>query len=163
MKRLWPFLILNVAISAATVLIVLAIWSSAHPCVSSARVNAAVPGIVATQAPTATLPPQGESLFEIQAVIGAGDIQNEHIQIQYLGSEPLSLQGWQITDGKKHTYTFDNFVIYKKGAFDLYTRSGYDTTIELYMGFTQALWQDAQTITLLDSSGVTRLSYSLTR
>jgi hypothetical protein len=163
MKRLWPFLVLNVIISAATVLIVLAIWSSSHPCVSSATVGIASSGVTVTQAPTATLPPQGEPLFAVEAVIGAGDIQNEHIQIKYLGSEPLSLQGWQISDGKKHTYTFGNFVIYKNGAFDLYTRSGYATTIELYMGFSQALWENAGEFSLIDPSGATRLSYSSTK
>jgi hypothetical protein len=162
MKRLWPFLILNVLVSAATVLIVLLIWNASHP-------SAVVPGLDGKSSPAAalpttpppTLPAISEPLFSIGNVFGAGDLDNEYIHFLYLGSDPLNLQNWKIKDTHQHSYTFPAFVIYKNGAFDLYTRSGANSTIELYMAQTNALWQSGETITLVDPDGNTRLTYQV--
>ena len=162
MKKLWPFLILNVVVSAATVLVLLWIWSATHPCLTSASTyssHGSAAGSIAT--PTATLPPLDEDLFKVDNVIGAGDVKNEHLHLVYLGSQPLDLQNWQIKDRHKHSYIFPAFVIYKNGAFDLFTGSGVNSTIELYMGQTQALWQSGETVTLVDPDGNTRLSYKI--
>jgi hypothetical protein len=159
MKRLWPFLLLNVVVSAVTVTIILLIWSAAHstqPAASNNQLLAA-----STSAPQATLPALGKDLFKIQNVFGAGDLANEYIHFLYLGNEPLNLQNWQIRDEDHHSYSFPAFVIYKNGAFDLYTKAGNNSTIELYMAFTSALWQSGETITLLDSAGNTRLQFKI--
>jgi hypothetical protein len=100
-------------------------------------------------------------LFEIQAVFGAGDLENEYIHFLYLGSEPLNLENWQVQDEHQHSYIFPAFVIYKNGAFDLYTKGGTDSTIELYMAQAAALWQSGETITLLDLAGNKRLTYQI--
>jgi hypothetical protein len=153
MKRLWPFIVLNVIVSAVTVTAVLLIWSALHPC-------NVTPGMLASSraTPKATLPPKGEELFKIDNVYGAGDLKTEHIHFIYTGSEPLNLENWQI---KLHSqnFHFPAFIIYKGGAFDLYSGSGVNTTIELYMGEQAALWQSGSTITLLDPDGGTRLTY----
>jgi hypothetical protein len=107
------------------------------------------------------LPALGKDLFKIQNVFGAGDLANEYIHFLYLGNEPLNLQNWQIRDEDHHSYSFPAFVIYKNGAFDLYTKAGNNSTIELYMAFTSALWQSGETITLLDSAGNTRLQFKI--
>jgi hypothetical protein len=162
MKRLWPFLILNVIVSAATVLIVLLIWNASHPLATVQGLDGTNSLTVNTiAAPTPTLPSMGEPLFTFENVIGAGDLDNEHIHILYLGSDPLDLRNWKIKDTHRHSYTFPDFVIYKNGAFDLYTRSGVNSTIELYMGQTDPLWQSGEVITLVDPDGNTRLTYTV--
>jgi len=158
MKRLWPFLLLNVVVSAATVLIVLWIWSATH----AQTLPQANGGNYPTQVPVgANLPPLNAKLFEIQNVFGAGDLENEHVHILYLGSDPLDLEGWQIKDDQQNSYTFPAFVIYKNGAFDLYSKAGVNTPIELYMAKTAALWQSGEVITLYDPAGNKRLTYSI--
>jgi len=159
MKRLWPFLVLNVIVSAATVLIVLLIWNASHPSAVIQGTNS--PAVNTIAAPTATLPSMDEPLFSIENVIGAGDLDNEHVHILYLGSDPLNLQNWKIEDKHHHSYKFPAFVIYKNGAFDLYTKSGVNSTIELYMSQTEPVWQSGETITLIDPDGSTRLVYTL--
>jgi hypothetical protein len=162
MKRLWPFLLVNVAVSATTVLIILLIWNASHPCLATSatyKPTGSAAGVSVTA--TATLPPLEEDLFKVDNVIGVGDVKNEHVHLVYLGSDPLDLQNWQIKDRHKHSYVFPAFVIYKDCAFDLYTGSGVNSTIELYMGQTQALWQSGETLTLVDPSGNTRLTYKI--
>ena len=162
MKRLWPFLLLNVVVSATTVLVVLLIWSAAHS-LPRAGDAAGIPTTIASipTMPQSTLPALGEQLFKIEAVFGAGDLQNEHIHFVYLGSSPLNLQNWQIQDEHQYSYSFPAFVIYKNGAFDVYTKSGFNSTIELYMAQTSAIWQSGETIKLLDSAGNIRLTYQI--
>lgn len=162
MKRLWPFLLLNVVVSATTVLVVLLIWSAAHSLPQTGDATGLPTAIASIPTMTqSTLPALGEQLFKIEAVFGAGDLQNEYIHFVYLGSSPLNLQNWQIQDEHQHSYTFPAFVIYKNGAFDVYTKSGYNSTIELYMAQTSAIWQSGETIKLLDSAGNIRLTYQI--
>jgi hypothetical protein len=161
MKRLWPFLLLNVAVSAATVIIVLLIWNAAH----SPNQTPSLVGMSSISTPShstqATLPALGENLFKIQTVFGTGDLENEYVHILYLGSDPLNLANWQIRDEHDHHFTFPAFIIYKNGAFDLYTKAGTNSTIELYMAQTSSLWKSAETITLLDPAGNTRLTFQI--
>jgi hypothetical protein len=162
MKRLWPFLLLNIVVSAATVLIVLWIWSGTHPQISTSgnEGTLSIPAVAPTT-PAATLPALNAKLFEIQNVIGSGDLQNEHAHFVYLGNDSLNLNGWQITDSHQFHYTFPNFVIYKNGAFDLYSKAGIDSTIELFMAQKQSVWVTGETLTLLDSAGNQRLTYPI--
>jgi hypothetical protein len=160
MKRLWPFLLLNVAVSAATVIIVLLIWNAVQsPAQTPSLGGTSAMPTSSHSASQATLPALSETLFKVQNVFGLGDLKNEYVHIYYLGSDPLNLEGWQIRDEHTHHFTFPTFIIYKNGAFDLYTRAGVNSTIELYMAQTSALWQSGEKITLLDPAGNTRLTY----
>lgn len=163
MKRLWPFLLLNVVVSAATVVVVLLIWNAIH---AVPRPTTAVSTIAkSTEVKStlqATLPPLKTTLFQIENVYGAGDLSSEYLHFRYLGSDPLNLQGWQIQDTKGQTvYTFPAFIIYRGGAFDVCTRSGFNSTIALYMGQTAALWSSGDSLRFLDSAGNVRLTYSI--
>jgi Lamin Tail Domain len=162
MKRLWPFLLLNVVVSATTVVIVLLIWNASHSSSQLTDVNGTFVASTSLSAVSqATLPALNAKLFDIQAVFGAGDLENEYIHFLYLGSEPLNLENWQVQDEHQHKFIFPAFVIYKNGAFDLYTKGGTDSTIELYMAQAAALWQSGETITLLDPAGNKRLTYQI--
>lgn len=163
MKKILPYLLLNVVVSAATVLIVLLIWNAAHPILQAADGNAvgtnSLPAV--TGQPTATLPAIGEVLFEVQNVIGSGDLENEHLHVLYLGKEPLNIQNWTLLDGRKSVYTFPVFVLFKGGAFDLYSKAGSNSAIELYMGLPGSIWASGEQITLRDPEGNVRLSLKI--
>jgi hypothetical protein len=163
MKRLWPYLLLNVVVSAATMLIVLLIWNASHG--PTAAVNRpagyGTQNPTATPAPTQTLPALDDKLFSIEAVIGSGDLNNEYIHIVYLGDDPIDLRDWKVLGGTRTVFTFPAFLLYKGGAFDLYTRSGVDTAIDLYIGQTNPLWASGEMIRIKDPQGNERLKYTI--
>lgn len=161
MKRLWPYLLLNVAISALTMLAVLLIWNATHRTPAFAASDEMAVDVTrdVTVVPTRTLPAKSAELFEIGAVVGAGDLASEYVHIKYLGSEPLDLQGWQLFKGNQKVFTFPAFVIYKGGAFDLYTRAGSASAIDLYIGRSAALWSSSDMLYIKDPEGNERLRY----
>jgi hypothetical protein len=162
MKRLWPFLLLNVAVSAATVLIVLWVWSATHsqPLAQANGGNSSQAAMISA-ATQMSMPPMNAKLFEVQAIFGAGDLTNEYVHFLYLGSDPLDLENWQVRDEHGNSYTFPAFVIYKDGAFDLYTQAGTNSTIELYMAKTAALWKSGESLAVYDPAGNKRLIYPI--
>lgn len=159
MKKLWSYLILNVIVSAVTVLVVLSIWNAAHPCVSTASISGGEGAISAT--PTATLPPLDEPLFDVKALIGAGDLQYEHVNLVYLGKESLNLQGWTMWVGKTQIYTFPAFVLFKGGGLDVYSKAGVDSAIELYMDSKTTFWSSGSVLQVKDPQGNVRLDYEV--
>ena len=163
MKKILPYLLLNVFVSAATVLIVLLIWNAAHPALSPVTGSTVGTGELqlAVNPPTATLPPLDKVLLEVQSVIGSGDIQNEHLHVLYLGSDPLDIQNWTLQEGRKKVYTFPAFVLFKGGAFDLYTMAGTNSAIELYMGMSDSIWSSGNQLSLHDPAGNVRLTYKI--
>jgi len=73
MKRILPYLLLNVVISAVTMLAVLLLWQAAHSrAAAPVQVNPAT-GSAGVTSPTKVS--YEEASIEILAVIGAGDIQ----------------------------------------------------------------------------------------
>lgn len=159
MKKLWSYLILNVIVSAVTVLVVLSIWNAAHPCVSTAPIKGGAVAISTT--PSATLPPLDEPLFEVKALIGAGDLQNEHVNLVYLGSASLDMQGWTLWAGKTKLYTFPAFILFKGGGLDVYSKAGVDSAIELYMDSKTTFWGGGASLVLQDPQGNVRLEYEV--
>lgn len=163
MKRLWPYLLLNVVVSAVTMLAVLLIWNATHrvPAFSGNTNGTVIPGSNATPAPTRTLPAKNEKLFEIESVVGTGDLNSEYAHIIYLGDDPLDLQGWKVLKDSQVIYTFPAFVIYKGGAFNLYTEAGSNTAIDLYIGRDSTLWQSGDVLRIKDPNGTERLNFRI--
>lgn len=164
-----PFLILNILVSAGTVLLVLDWWNRSQP-------PAPLPAVVfpteiqPTPAPTDAAPaqpgPTPAALAEQRAlkvvdVLGAGDDQNEVVVLQYTGEAQLRLAGWKIEDNQGHRYTFPNFTLAKGGTVRIYTRAGLDTAAELYWGLAQAVWQSGKTLVVYDNLGDVRASYKV--
>jgi hypothetical protein len=163
MKRLWPYLLLNVVISAATMLIVLLIWNATHADSAAADQpgNLTSNSPVFTSVPTATLPPLNAKLFSIQTVVGSGDLENEYVHVVYLGTDQLNLQGWKLLQGNKVVYTFPTFLLYQGGGFDVYTKTGINTSIDLYIGLSSALWQSGDVVRIKDPKGNDRVTYKV--
>ncbi len=162
MKKLLPYIILNIIISAITMLIVLLIWDNTHPVqkltqtplIPSQEVvqNTPLPDMVA-------LPSLDQPVLEVQAVIVPGDLDTERVLIRNAYSEAVSLQGWQVKNSTGDEYTFPVLTLYPGGSISLYSRSGEDTALELYWGLTRAAWKSGVTVILLDSQGNQRAEY----
>jgi LysM repeat protein len=97
----------------------------------------------------------------ISAVIGAGDLENERIEIKLTDGGELALSGWQITDGAGSTFTFPQFILRSGGQISVYTRAGEPSVTALYWGLAAPLWQRGKTATILDAQGNTRATFTI--
>lgn len=160
MKRLWPYLLLNVVISAVTMLIVLLIWNVSHrPAAADTATTGQLQTI--TAAPTNTLPTLDKKLLQVDSVIGLGDLASEYVHITYLGEDAIDLKGWRVMDGNLEIFTFPSFMLYKGGAFDLFSKTGTNTAIDLFIGSAQPIWKSGEVLSIQDPAGQTRLSYTI--
>jgi LysM repeat protein len=88
----------------------------------------------------------------ISAVYDAGDLQNESIRLFNTGGI-VRMEGWTIEDGEGRIFTFPDFTFYSTGAVNLHTRSGVDTSIDLFWGLDEAIWEPGKVVTLKNADG----------
>lgn len=168
-RRVFPYLILNVIVSAATTLLVLFLWDQRQPQalpVSTGGLpittTAPVPAVdLPTPQASATLPPLDTPVIEIEAVIGAGDPAVEAVVLKRVGEGELLLTGWKITNGRGNEYTFPYLVLNKNGSVRLYTRSGTNSVIELYWGLAESVWRSGDVASLTDPEGNLRAAFTI--
>lgn len=168
------YLILNIVVSAATTLAVLAIWDRARrediPALPPIATEVAGTQAVATAAaqveplPTRTMPPTGDLVIQIVSVVGAGDLGQEVIMLRRLGEGNLRLSGWSLRGDGGSIFTFPEqpeLVLYKGGAVQVYTKPGTDTATDIYWNRTEPAWRSGETIQVLDSEGNQRAVYRI--
>lgn len=160
LRRILPYLILNVVVSASVTLAVLWFWDSSRHI--DVPVFTPMPALD-TPAPeiTASLPPLDKPVIQIQNVYGVGDLSNEKVVLSRQGEGDLELTGWQLKDELNHTFTFPRLLLNQDGAVQVYTRSGPDSVIELHWGLEQAIWRSGMTVSLVDPLGNLRASYRI--
>jgi hypothetical protein len=162
MRKIIPYLLLNFAVSAAAILIVLIIWDRTHD----------VPGIVLFGTPAIATPvvqnnqppaiiPLDQQTFEIQMVVGAGDINLERVQLVSVADANINIQGWTLADGNRNVFTFPSLTVFPGGGLSVFTRSGLNTSVELFWGNSEAVWTSGETVKLLDPDGHLRASYKI--
>ena len=108
------------------------------------------------------IPVNPKGTVVIESVIGAGDLETEHIQLKYEGEGELSLAGWRIEDGRGNILIFpqsSQYVLFGGGAVYIYTRSGVNNVAELYWGMEKPVWLSGATVTLRDAQGSIRATY----
>jgi hypothetical protein len=161
-KRLIPYLVLNIIVSALTTLGVLFAWDALHPHrpaaapAASAQNPAAQPASVDQSTPI----PLDQTVIEVESVFGVGDLQNESVRLVRQGSGDLSMKGWKLKDQHGHVYTFPT-IDFINGAIEIRTASGSDTAIELHWGLDTPVWRQGETVTVLDPQGNLRASYKI--
>ena len=122
------------------------------------------PSATATREPeaSATATEEGqEPKMIIEAVIGAGVLDSERVQLLHTGVGELSLAGWRLEDGTGNVYLFPDLTLYTGGTINLNTRSGQDTVADLYWGLAAPIWQSGKVAMLYDAENVLRSSYSI--
>jgi hypothetical protein len=160
MRKILPYLILNIIVSAATVLVVLTIWQKAQ----QRQIERSLPRATETavrlesQSP---LPALDAETVVIGGVIGAGDLANERVQLISVADAPVDLSGWELTDGKGRYFFFPAVKLYPGGSINLFSRSGVDTSIELYWRQPLAIWASGDVVELADPDGNTRSEFRI--
>jgi LysM repeat protein len=107
----------------------------------------------ASRFPTVT--PQQKEAFPwpvIEAVLSPGDLEHEEAHIKNSGP-PAILTGWKIRTAKGVEYNFKDFSLVTQGAVFVHTGEGVDTSIDLYWGSTEPVWNSGDEAFLLDSQG----------
>ena len=156
-QRSWlPFIFLNIAVSAGTMLIVLTLWSTLR----SSSVNNSQADAIVEPAAQVTLPPLGKDVLEIENVFGYGDLQTEVVRIRHTGSDSLLLQDWILQDGDGNVYTFPAITLYS-GVVEVYTRSGSNTVISLFWGLEQPVWSQGEVAAIYDPEGNLRSRFQI--
>jgi hypothetical protein len=113
--------------------------------------------------PIATEPPAaGEVRLVIRDIINVGDLNSEAVVIVNEGSRGVQLADWQLHDGQGNVYTFKVHYLFGDGVnLMLHSRSGDDTTSDLYWGLNVPAWQSGKTATLRDSDGTARATFTI--
>lgn len=126
-----------------------------------APTNTPSPTVTSTVAPVDETPQ-----VEITEVIGAGELTDEAVRISNGGSQPLSLQGWQLEDESGTVYTFGGVTIFgssNAGAPSIlvHTEAGQNSSSDLYWGLENAIWQSGEVVTLRDDQGDVQATYEI--
>jgi hypothetical protein len=114
-------------------------------------------------APIATEPPAaGEAKLVIREIIGLGDLDEEAVVIANEGTRGIQLSGWQLQDGHGNVYIFKPLYLFGEGVnVMLHSRSGDDTTSDLYWGLSVPVWESGETATLRDADGTARATFTI--
>lgn len=147
-RRLIVYLVINVIVSALTTLLVLALWT---------RFTLGDFPEFGTSGSENTEPSQ----LTINAVIGAGDLENERVIIEHIGSEDISLTGWRLRDESGAEYRFPALVVHPGAEVSVYSREGSDGASSLYWDRQVSIWKSGEEASLIDPSGRTQATYTV--
>jgi hypothetical protein len=177
-KRLILYLFINVIVSACTILAILWIWDPANrpaalqPGSGTTVETPVVPvstGLVNQTQPVATAvqPTQIKEFpkdsIKIDKIVGAESAASEVVVITRQGTseDQLDLTNWKLQDTNGNVFTFPNYILYKDGAVNVYTKAGVNTVIDLYWNKSESVWQHGETATLIDSLGTIQATYPI--
>ena len=100
----------------------------------------------------------------IDSVIGVADLSSERVLLKHRGEGELSLAGWSLEAEGGEVYSFSQFpemTLFGGGAVNVYTKAGVDTVVDLYWGLEHPIWNSGATVTLKDSQGNARHTYTI--
>ncbi len=176
-RRLLFYLVINVAVSACTVWVAMAIWervngggevviptSAATPFSGGGQPTnpPATQAALETSGPLQTVTPlmAGETtLLEITSVVAPGDSANERVVIKHIGGPELSLENWTLQDDDGNVFIFPNVRLYAGGALNVWTRAGDNTVVELFWGLNDGVWESGDVVTLRDPTGAVHATF----
>lgn len=144
-------------------------WSgiAVAPCVEETPISQLyLPVVMAgvTPIPTITPTPTTSAIRLVRIVYNPNgdDVAGELVQLHNVGAA-VNMTGWMLSDASVADYTFPAFTLNSGATVTVWTRSGTDTTTDLFWGRAQAVWNnDGDTATLMDSNGsiVDKCSYT---
>ncbi len=130
--------------------------STPEPVPTAVPEEAVLPTPIATQ-PVGT----GEAVVEITAVIGPDQLENEAVLLTNSGNAPIALQNWTLLDEDGHQYRFGQVTLFAGSDLQLNTASGVNGPTALFWGLSEAIWTSGEAVTLRDSTGVTRVTFTV--
>ncbi|MGB2965495.1 MAG: lamin tail domain-containing protein [Anaerolineales bacterium] len=161
-KKLTFYVVLNVVVSAVTILAVLYLWENTR--LKNLLIDGSGPAAEISRSDSSGDPVEETSnlKIEIGEVGGVGNLATEYIRLTRPGTDAedtISLKDWQIKDEDNHKYSIleqsglASLELHSQGAVNIYTKAGDSNPIELYLGLSDPIWQPGETVTLLDPQG----------
>jgi hypothetical protein len=172
--RLIVYILINIIISAATILFVMWLWDRSRPEPSSLDESLAT----LTAAIETSNRPSGESEdeneaepnsdsdskdfnVEIQTIVGTGDLEIEYVEISNESPGSVDMTNWQLTDEDGQIFTFPTIILNQDGEIKVLSQKGINTVIELYWQSDVPIWESGETARLLDENGSIISTYSI--
>ena len=113
-------------------------------CIRSNHVDSSTDAI--TLAPTAET-----AQIEIIDVESIGDITAEGIRLRNKGNT-INVTGWTLTDAQGNEFAFPEQLLFSNAEVTIYTRSGTNTPVALFWNLDEAVWEEGDVLTLIDST-----------
>jgi hypothetical protein len=167
-KKLLFYLVINIAVSAITILGVLYLWENTQ-LKNVLFKDGEGPGSAGSSETSPVA--DGETsdlLIEIGEVGGVGNLATEYVRLIRSGAdseETISLQDWRIRDENNHNYNIleqsglASLELHSQGAVNIYSKEGSSNPIELYLGLSDPIWEPGETVTLIDPQGEVHDTY----
>ena len=169
-KKLLFYILINIVVSAATILVVLFLWENtglktALFGIPTVKIEEGVPGT----SPDVIEEPSN-LLIEIGEVGGVGNLATEYVRLvrpAAEGAETISLNDWRIKDENNHNYVIleqsglASLDLHSSGAVNIYSKEGESNPIELYLGLKDPIWEPGETVTLIDPQGEVHDTYMI--
>lgn len=122
----------------------------------------AVPEEAVLPTPIATQPVGGgEAVVEITAVIGPGQLSDEAVLLTNTGESPIALQNWTLLDADGHEYRFGQVTLFAGSDLRINTTSGISSPTALFWGLNETVWTSGEIVTLQDSTGTIRTTFTV--
>jgi len=160
-KKLLFYVVLNIIISAVTIIGVLYLWENTRLQNVLFHTTERPAGISSTEESQGGEEPASDLIIEIGEVGGVGNLSTEYVRLvrPATGEETVSLQDWRIRDENNHEYVIleqsglEDLELHSQGAVNIYSKTGTSNPIELYLGLSDPIWQPGETVTLIDPQG----------
>lgn len=166
-SKLWLYIIINILVSAATILLVLFIWDWAHPEPDITPLFGTATEENKQTGENQPSPTPSIEILEnnfrmtIRKVVGTGNLEMEYVEIYNQSEGTVDLTGWQLRDESGNYFDFPTMLLDSGGALTINSKSGQNTVIELYWQAETPIWQSGETVQLLDHNGDLAASYSI--
>lgn len=150
-RRLIPYLILNIFVSAIVAGAVIYYYNRTHPLVC-----------LPTVPPVTSLSPGASDVnLDMVGIVGVGALNNEQVILQNKGTQEVTLTGWTLTDNKGAAYTFPQLTLNPGVQVRVHTTAGVDTPTDLYWDHAGAVWSSGELVALYDTNNIVRAFYRI--
>ena len=174
LKKTLPFILINILISALTVLAVLFIWDR----VQQNKLSLQTPNLPTepiqntpsspdeTIKQTPIIAPLASDFdnvdVSIELISGFGDLNLEYLIIKNKGATKFSLQDWSLQASKQKSIPIESDIMLNPGgSLKIYSKEGTDSALTLYLNSQEAFWKSGITVTLRDPNQVERARYEI--
>ena len=97
----------------------------------------------------------------IGGVFGSGDLQTEYVLIKNQGKATANLLNWSLQGKRGQNYSFPDLRLAQNGTVKLFSKTGTDTVMELFMKSDVSLWQRGDILTLKDANGKVQTNFQV--
>jgi hypothetical protein len=174
-NRLFIYILINILISALTILTILWLWERSHP---RPEINLTTNGQIQTPGATSAGTSNDKDASEkeltefdenniavtIYTVVGVGNYDVEYVEVRNYSSGAVDPTGWALKDEDGNVFTFPaspGLVLNSGGAIKILTKKGNNSVIELFWQSDAPIWQSGEIATLFDADGTIISAYSI--